>query len=259
MRGKAAIVTGAGPGIGRASALALARDGADVLVVARRAEPLAAMAKEISEATGRRVVAHPADIGDAAQRSGIVDACVSELGRVDGLLNVATIPAPRATIRDMDWDGYLETMAFNVGATMELCARAADHMIDAGRPGSLVNIGTLNSTTMLPKFARYTTSKAAMVVASKTMAKEVGRHGIRVNVVTPGFTTGADLDEMFAQMAERSGGDATELSQRAAKNAALERHVDPEDIAEAVLFLLSERGRNVTGSELHVTAGQWIG
>ena len=94
---------------------------------------------------------------------------------------------------------------------------------------------------------------------SKTMAREVGRDGVRVNVVTPGFTTGRGLDAMFQQMAETSGGDPEELARRAAKPAALQRHVVPEDIADAVTFLASDRARNITGVELHVNAGQWIG
>jgi NAD(P)-dependent dehydrogenase (short-subunit alcohol dehydrogenase family) len=229
------------------------------MVVARRAEALEALADEVGRATGRRAIAFRADIGEREARVALVESCVARLGRIDALVNVATAPSPRATIREMDWEGYLETLQFNVVATMHLCGLVADRMIAGGHDGAIVNIGTLNSTTMLPKFARYTTSKAAMVVASKTLAREVGPAGIRVNVVTPGFTTGAGLDAMFAQMAERGGGDAAELSARAARSAALQRHVDPEDIAEAVLFLVSGRGRNVTGVELHVNAGQWIG
>ena len=95
--------------------------------------------------------------------------------------------------------------------------------------------------------------------ASKTLAREVGASGVRVNVVSPGFTNGAPLDEMFEQMAARGGGAGEELKARAANAAALRRHVDPEDIADACVFLISERGRNITGIELHVNAGQWIG
>lgn len=258
LTGKVSIVTGAGPGIGRSTALALARDGADLLLVARRDEPLQALAVEVAAATGRRVEALAADVGDRARGAEIVACAVERLGRLDGLVNVASAPAPRAPVTDMDWDGYLETMQFAAAATMHLCARAAERMAEHG-DGAIVNIGALSSTTLIPKLSRYTSSKAAMVALSKTMAKEIGALGVRVNVVTPGFTTGAPLDAMFEDMARRGGGDARELSARAAREAALHRHVDPEDIAEAVLFLLSGRGRNVTGVELHVTAGQWIG
>ena len=95
-----------------------------------------------------------------------------------------------------------------------------------------------------------------MVQASRTMAKEVGPDNIRVNVVTPGYTTGPPLDAMWAGIAARSGMTVEEVSRRAASTAALRTHVDPEDIAEAVLFLASPRGRRITGVELPVTAGQ---
>ncbi|MEZ4217232.1 MAG: SDR family oxidoreductase [Myxococcota bacterium] len=259
LRGKVAVVTGAGPGIGRATALALAADGASVVVAARRAARLGALADDVARATGARCLAVPTDIADAASRAALVERVAAELGRVDALVNVAAHGGPRARVAETDWDAYLEAVRVNVVATMSLCGLAAERMRAAGTGGSIVNIGALSSTTMLAKMASYTTTKAAMVVASKTMAREVGPAGIRVNVVTPGFTTGAPLDAMFAQMAARTGGDAAELSARAAREAALHRHVDPEDVAEAVLFLASERGRGVTGVELHVNAGLWIG
>jgi len=258
LRGKVALVAGAGPGIGRATALALAQDGADVVVAARRAAPLAELADEVARESAARCIAVPTDIADLEACRALVERSLRELGRLDVLVNVAADSGPRAPVAEIDWQGYLDSVHLNVVATMTLCGLAAEPMRAAGG-GAIVNIGALSSTTLLAKMARYTTTKAAMVAASKTMAREVGRHGIRVNVVTPGFTTGAPLDAMFEQMAKRGGGDARELSLRAAREAALERHVDPEDIAQAVVFLASERGRNVTGVELHVNAGLWIG
>jgi len=94
------------------------------------------------------------------------------------------------------------------------------------------------------------------VSASMTLAKELGSVNVRVNVVTPGYTTGPNLDALFGGIAERTGETLEEVSARFARTAALRRHVDPSDVAEAVVFLASERGRNITGIELAVTAGQ---
>jgi len=258
LEGKVAIVAGAGPGIGRSTALALASDGADVIVAARREDPLGVLREEVAEVTGRRVSSVVTDLSEGRQRERLVESAIADFGRLDGLVNVATHSGPRALLVDMDWEAYKDSVDFNLVATMHLCGLAAERMAQSGG-GGIVNIGTLNSTSLLPKMAQYSSTKAAMVSASKTLAREAGGSGVRVNVVSPGFTNGAPLDAMFEQMAARSGGDGEELKTRAAHAAALRRHVDPEDIADACVFLLSERGRNITGIELQVNAGQWIG
>jgi 3-oxoacyl-[acyl-carrier protein] reductase len=257
LKGRVAIVTGAGPGIGRATALAFAKDGANVVLAARRAEPLEAMAAELARETGRRFLAVPADLKIPEDCRRIVARTVEVMGRVDALVNVATHPHGRRAIAEMDWSAYLESVQLNVVGTMTVCGEAARRMAETGG-GSIINIGTLATTALMAKGAEYSSTKAAMVAASKVMAREVGRSHVRVHVVTPGYTTGEPLDRLFEQMAAGYGITAEEMSRRLAKSAVLERHVDPEDIAEACLFLASERSRNITGIELHVTAGQWI-
>ncbi|HEY6474300.1 MAG TPA: SDR family oxidoreductase, partial [Acidimicrobiales bacterium] len=104
--------------------------------------------------------------------------------------------------------------------------------------------------------ARYTATKQAMVTASLTLAKELGPAGVRVNVVTPGFITGAPLDAMMQSIATRTGESVENVSRHMAGGAALRRHVDPADVANAVLFLAGPGARNITGVELPVTAGR---
>lgn len=258
LNGAVALVTGAGPGIGRACALALARDGADVAVAARRAEPLAALAVEIAAATGRRAEAVPTDIGDPARCRAAVAQVMATFGRIDVVVNVATHGgSPPAAVADIDWDDYRRTVEVNIIGTMEIC-RAAAHEMAASGGGSIVNVSALSATTLMPELARYTSTKGAMESMSKTMAKEVGPAGVRVNIVTPGMTTGAPLDEMFERMGATQGRTAGEVSDRFARGAALRRHVDPDDIADAVVFLASPRSRSITGQEIQVTAGQHI-
>jgi NAD(P)-dependent dehydrogenase (short-subunit alcohol dehydrogenase family) len=258
MAGRVALVVGAGDGIGRACARAFANAGADVVVAARRPEPLAALARAVSTASGRRVVALACDIADLDAARTLVEDTIGQLGRVDAVVNVATSSGGRAEVLDIDPAAYRRAFELNVLGTLEVSRTAARHMGEHGG-GSIVQISTLGVHARGEQQAVYTSTKAAMLSASFTMAKEVGPRGVRVNVVTPGYTTGANLDRMFATIAEHTGHDAAATSARAASRAALRRHVDPDDIAEAVLFLSSRRARNITGVELRVDAGQWVG
>lgn len=258
MAGKVAIITGAGPGVGRSCALALAADGADLALAARRVEPLEALAAEVAEATGQRVLAVPTDIAHHDSAAALADTAAAELGRVDAVVNVATAGGARAAVADIDWGDYRYSFELNVIGTLEVSRRAAEHMKAVGG-GSIVQIGTLSTHSVPEKMAVYTSTKAALQTASMVMARELGPHNIRVNIVTPGYITGDNLDRLWDNIAQQTGKTAQQVSDRAASAAALNRHVDPEDIAEAVLFLAAERGRGVTGQEIIVDAGQVIG
>lgn len=257
LAGKVALVTGAGAGIGRATALAFARDGADVVVAARRAAPLEAMAAEIGAETGRRTWARPTDITDLDACDALVDETFARFGRLDVLVNVATASFPRQTLAKSDWSTYAQSVQLNIVGTMKLCGAAAARMAEQGG-GSIINIGTLGTTALQPKMGEYTSTKLAMVGLTKTLAREMGSRHVRANVVTPGFTTGDDFDRLIGEMASSAGCTPEEMSDRVAATTELKRHVDPEDIAEACLYLGSDRARNVTGVELHVTAGALI-
>ena len=255
--GHAAVVCGAGEGIGRSTALCLARDGADVVLAARRPEPLARLAEEVAATHGHRAVPVPTDLSNLAQCRALVDTTIAELGRVDVVVTVATAGGGQMAIDDLDFDLYRKAFELNVLGVLEVSRCAARHMHERG--GSIIQISSLAATVMQPKMTAYSTTKRAMMTASFTMAKELGRHGIRVNIVTPGYTTGSNLDAMFQSIADRTGADAATVSAGAARAAALRRHVDPIDIAEAVAFLASPRARNITGVEIKVDAGQVVG
>ena len=257
LEGKVAIVTGAGPGIGRATALRLAEDGADIVLAARRPEPLDALACDVADSTGRRARAIPTDVMDLAACGRLIAETVASWGRVDALVNIATHSFRRAPIAELDGPDFDDSIQLNLKGTMKLCGDAARCMAETGG-GAIVNVGTLSTSMFLVKNAVYTSTKAAMVAASKTLAREMGPQNVRVNVVTPGYTTGEALDGLFERMAAGAGTTPEEMSRRVAEEAVLRRHVDPDDIAEAALFLVSDRGRNITGAELHVTAGALI-
>jgi NAD(P)-dependent dehydrogenase (short-subunit alcohol dehydrogenase family) len=256
--GRVALVVGAGPGIGRACAMAFAEGGADVVLVARRPDPLRALADDVAARHGHQALAVPADVSVVAECRRIVDEAVGAFGRLDVVVNVATVGGGQHRVDDLDLDLYRRAFEMNVIGVLEISRRAAQAMRRTGG-GAIIQISTLAATVMQPNMAIYSSTKRAMMVASFTMAKEFGPHDIRVNVVSPGYTTGDDLDAMWAGIAAKTGQDPAVVSAKAAKGAALRRHVDPEDIAEAVAFLASPQARNITGNEIRVDAGQVIG
>ena len=255
LAGRVALVTGAGPGIGRSVATRLAEEGANVVVAARREGPLRKLAASIEKTTGRESMPYAMDITDLDRCFALVEAAMARWGRIDVVVNTATHPFQRAHVTEYDWDDIDDSIQLNLKGTMTISAEAAKQMAKRGSGGSIINIGTLSTTTMVVKNVGYTASKAAMVAASKTMAREVGPHGIRVNVVTPGFTEGADLNALLDKIATSRGITRDQAREDVAKEAMLRRNVEPRDIAETVLFLASDRGRNITASEIHVTAG----
>ncbi len=258
--GKTAIVAGAGPGIGRACAAALRRAGANVVVAARDTSRLATLATELCAEPGARVVPLELDLGDLASCAHLIEQVRERLGRIDVLVNVATAGGDQATIDEVegDWETWRRAFEVNVIGTLELSRLAARAMRENNdeEGGSIIQIGTFGTHALPSGRARYTATKQAMVSASLTLAKELGSTGVRVNVVTPGFVSGAPLDAMMESVAARTGAPAGEVSRRMAAGAALGRHVDPADIADAVVFLAGPGARNVTGAELPVTAGR---
>jgi len=255
MQGKTALVVGAGPGIGRACALAFAEAGADVVVAARRQEPLEALAAELAERSGRRIEPVAADLSDLGSCVALADAATERLGGIDALVTVATAGGGQVAVDDADWDMWRRAFEVNVIGTFEISRLAARSMAARGG-GSIVHVSTFGTHALPPKQAAYTSTKQAAMTASLTLAKELGPAGIRVNVVTPGYTTGDNLDALFQSVADRTGESPDVVSQRFARTAALRQHVDPEDIAAAVLFLSSDASRRITGVEIPVTGGQ---
>ncbi len=255
LTGKVAMVVGAGPGVGRACALAFARDGADVVVSARRSEPLAELAEDIAAQTGRRVVPIVSDLAEPASLVALVDEAVGRFGGIDALVTVATAGGGQVPLDRADWDLWRRAFQVNVIGTLEVSRCAARSMVSRSG-GSIVHVGTFGTHSLPAGQAAYTSTKEAAMTASKTLAKELGQHGVRVNVVSPGYITGEPLDELLRSVADRNGKSIEEVSTALARTAALRRHVSPADIAEAVLFLSSGRAHGITGVELPVTAGQ---
>jgi NAD(P)-dependent dehydrogenase (short-subunit alcohol dehydrogenase family) len=196
-----------------------------------------------------------ADLADPSSCAALVDTAVERLGGIDVAVTVATAGGGQVSVDEADWDHWRHAFEVNVIGTLEV-SRAAARSMAARGGGAIVHVGTFGTHALPPRQAAYTSTKQAALSASKTLAKELGPAGIRVNMVTPGYVEGDNLDQLFQSVADRTGEALDEVSSRMAKTAALRRHVTPDDIAQTVLFLCSDRGRGITGVEIPVTAGQ---
>ena len=253
---RVAVVTGVGPGIGRSSALALARDGCDVVIAARRAEYLAEVVPDL-QAEGVRALGVPTDTGDVAQCRRLVEHTVEEFGRLDVVVSSAAKGTPNHTIMNSELADWEESWLVNVLGPLELCRSAVPHLQAAGG-GAIVVVSTLAVRAINAGQGAYAATKGALTIAAQTLAREVGVDGIRVNVVVPGFVPGPNTETMFARMAERRGTTPEAVRQEMAADTALRRLPTPDDIADAVVFLASDRARSITGQTLDVNGGRWM-
>jgi NAD(P)-dependent dehydrogenase (short-subunit alcohol dehydrogenase family) len=255
LAGRVAIVSGVGPGMGRAIAVQLARAGADLVLAARREPALRAVAEEI-EGLGRRAVCVPTDIRDDEQARRLAETAVGELGRVDVLVNNA--------FAEEDWrdpfDGFdparwREPIDVNVFGTLALTQACVPHLKASGG-GSIVMITTLSVQNPIPLLAGYATSKRGLTTAAQVLAKELGPYKIRVNCVAPGHIRGRSLDEYFDWIAAQRGISAESVADEIAALNPIQHLAWPEEIAPSVLFFASDLSRVITGQTLNVNCGR---
>jgi NAD(P)-dependent dehydrogenase (short-subunit alcohol dehydrogenase family) len=255
LQGKIAVITGAGPGLGRTLAVLLAREGADIALAARTEKSLAAIAAEV-EGCGRAALPVATDVGDPAQVRDLADAVTARFGHVDILVNAAFPGTHRKNVLDMD-EAYLEQWrsAVEIAAygTLLACRYIAPHMPSGG---SIVNITSMSSRTGYAGRSDYAAGKAAVHLLSHCLADELGPSGIRVNCVAPGWIASDVLDDWMRTRADAEGVPYEEVHARDTNAMALRRIATEEDVAQAVLYLASDAARSTTGATIDVNAGQ---
>jgi NAD(P)-dependent dehydrogenase (short-subunit alcohol dehydrogenase family) len=249
MTGKVVFQTGAGGRLGRAIALAFAREGAKV-AVADMNEQAAAATVDALVAGGAEAVAVVGDVSLKADVERMLEQATNALGPVDVLVNghgiFPNIPMLETTVDE--WD---RIFAINTRGTMLTCQAVANQMIARGAQGAIVNVSSGAATSARIGGAGYCGSKAAVNLLTHAFAIEVGPHGIRVNAVAPGLI----MDTVLRPGDEHAAGYVNMMLQ----GTPMRRTGAPEDIAEAILFLAAERNSWVTGSILEVTGGSHCG
>ncbi|MFC4586130.1 SDR family NAD(P)-dependent oxidoreductase [Sphaerisporangium corydalis] len=240
IEGRTALVTGGSRGIGRAVALRLAEDGADVvLTYEHETERAAAVVDQIKE-IGRRAVAVQADSADVAAVTAAVDEAAATFGRLDILVNNAGVFVV-GPIEDLGPAEFDRTVAVNVRAPFMASRAAARHMTEGGR---IISVGSnVGERTVFPGFTLYALSKTALIGMTKGLARDLGPRGITANLVNPGPT---DTD---ANPADNPNADAIRSF------TALGRYATPDEIAATVAHLAGDGGRYITGATINVDGG----
>jgi NAD(P)-dependent dehydrogenase (short-subunit alcohol dehydrogenase family) len=250
LRGKSAIVTGAGSGIGRATALAYAHAGADVLLVDRDEQRLRET-EALADGIGGSAVVHVVDLVEYAGLPGIVEAAVERFGKLDILNNTAGISQPMP-FEDYDETAFDRLMAVNTKAVFFLCHAAARHMLSRG-DGRIVNVASVGGIMAVPYSAGYCASKAAVVGLTRSLALELSPRGIRVNAICPGFVDTPMTQPYFKSLESEQR--RKEVMDAMLTSFLIKRPARPEEIADAAVFLASDASSFITGVILPVDGG----
>jgi NAD(P)-dependent dehydrogenase (short-subunit alcohol dehydrogenase family) len=246
--GRVALVTGGGRGIGRAIALALAGDGADVAVVYRRDEEAAAGTVKEVEALGRRARAYQADVGSAGDVEAMVAAVVGDFGFVDILVNNAGVASRGRAVIDTDAE-EVERLLRTHAVGAHILARAVLPSMRTRERGDIVMISSVITRDVPPNGAPYAMAKAALEILAATLAKEERRHGIHVNVVAPGLVE----TDMGRRLAKATFG--TDDMRALDASFPFGRVCSPTDVAGVVRFVVSPAASYMTGQVLRVDGG----
>ena len=244
LAGKVALVTGAAQGIGKAVALLLARNGADIVVSDINLEKAEETAKEV-QALGRKALATKVDVATLGDVEKMVEAILVQFGKVDILVNNAGIARDKLILRmtEEDWDAVLN---INLKGTFN-CTKAVVRHMSKQRSGKIVNIASVVGEMGNAGQGNYAASKAGVIGFTKTIAREFAQRGINVNAIAPGYIETPMTDALPDKAKE-------ELK----RLIPMDRLGKPEDVAEAVLFLVSEASSYITGHVLNVNGGIYM-
>lgn len=245
LAGKVAVVTGASRGIGKSIAIELAKQGADVVVnYAGSVDRANEVVKEI-ESLGRKAMSIQCDVSDGESVNAMMKEALEAFGSIDILVNNAGITRDNLLMRmkDSEWDDVINTNLKGVF----LCTKAVTRPMMKQRKGRIINITSIVGVTGNPGQANYVAAKAGVIGFTKTTAKELAQRNITVNAIAPGFITTDMTDKL-----------TDEVKNSMLTQIPLGQFGNPEDIANAVVFLASDESNYITGQTLHIDGGMYM-
>jgi 2-deoxy-D-gluconate 3-dehydrogenase len=245
LTGKKALVTGASRGIGQAIAIALAQAGADLALVARGEEGLAATAKQVT-ACGREAVVIPADLTTQEAAVAAVGSAIGALGQLDVVVNNAGGSNFAVPFLDLRLAGWHKLIRLNLDSAMYVCHAAGPHLVSRGR-GSVINVASVAGLVGAPFLSPYGAAKAGLISLTKSLAVEWAALGVRVNALCPGWTA-TDLNRNLWE--DEAAGKATVAT------VPMQRWGRPEEMTGAAVFLASDASSYMTGQALVIDGGQ---
>lgn len=248
------VVSGIGPGLGAAIALQSARAGASVVLAARTEQRLEKVAAAVREIGGTATVV-PTDITDDASAQNLLDRALEEHGRVDALVNNAFVMPPIEPVSQAGFDVIRSGLETNVLGALRVSKVFVPAL--ARTQGSVVMINSAVLRHSSPEYGAYKMGKAALLAMAQTLASEVGPQGVRVNSVAPGYIYADSLKWYFDHLAGERGTTHQQVYDETAATCDLRRLPEPDEIADAVVFLASDMARGITGQCLDVNCGEY--
>ena len=251
LEGKVAIITGASTGLGPVMGHMFVREGAKVLLAARREE----LVREAALACGPGAISMRADVTNEDDVAAMVARAISEFGQVDVMCNNAAAPGKDCNVWEQTLDNWNSTIAIDVTAAM-LCTREVlrQSMLER-RSGVILNFSSTAALTGFPRKSHYVTAKASLRAFTKVVAAEVGEYGIRCNCIVPGGIDTELWRNYVARIADERGVDAADVRAEMLQSTALRDISTPADVANLAVFLASEESRTITGQSIVCDAG----
>ena len=252
--GKVAIITGASTGLGPVMARMMAAEGARLVLAARKGH----LCEEVAHAIGENAIGMTADVTDEADVAKMVGAAMDRWGQVDVMMSNAAQPGKDLWIWEQTVDNMIDTYKVDCMAAM-LCSREVLNrsMLERGQ-GAIVTFSSGAGWGGMVRKSHYSAAKAALIVLTKTIAKEVGNYGIRANCLVPGSIDTELLQNYHKRIAGERGIPVEEARATSTNPTALKTISTPEDIANMALFLASDQARTITGQAINVDAGLTI-